>query len=550
MSPYVRRAAHPSVSTAWLAAGLVSLLPLDTIAQPILDEENPGVVSPATSTPPSPTGLRIVDDENRSTPTPSAATRASSAGIATFRGQVSSTALVDLANDGAGEDTLEFFQLATFRSRIPFHDRFAATLEGRLTWWTHAGPDTANRSVFAVDGDAWRGRFEAELRSAFVSARFNSLFLRVGQMSVSWGSSDLSSPGDIVHPQDLRNPLLLLGTDTKIPLPMIDATWSHDRLEMQGLLIPFFVPSRFAVTGSDFALLRPGTPAGAVLAPGLIDDLIDPSLTNVAQPLLQQTRLPGPLPSGASAGARVTSHYGGMDVSLGYLYDWDRTPRVQTSEGLRALLAVVGETGIDGLEPNAELLIALSEVQAERDAGIDLLRATHHRRHTFVLDGVRYLGPVGVRFDLTWSPERTWSTVDLAPLRRPTFAGALGLGYESSTGHHVVAAEVFHQRVFLRETDAPLAFAAEDLTAVLGAWRVRLEEWTSGPWSRLGWETGVAWFPALDDLAFTAQATWHWTEHLQLSAGCAVLDSRGRRGTLVDAFSTNDVAWLRLASSF
>lgn len=551
----------------WTWAGLAAACILGAgstlVAQPILDEENPGVLAPP-SVPvgPLPGGL-ILDEENIDVTVPAPATGSAwttqpeTRSVAEprtmpliVRGRASSTTLVDLSNDRDDEETLEFFQLVGLRARVPLFSGWSATLEGRMTWWVTGSPGNADHSVFAVSGDAWQGRVEAELRDAFIAGRVGPLLVRVGQFSVGWGSSDLTSPANVVQPVDLRNPLLLQGTEATVPMPMAEVVWARERFEWQFLAIPFFVPSRFAVYGSDAAIVRPGGPAGFALPTNLVQRVIHPSLEDLAQPLLQQTEIPEELPSGASAGTRMTVRAGGADVSLGYLFDWDRTPRVALSEGAIAALDV-----LDGLRPLpggqlSPVAEAVGLVRDDLERGVPLLRATHHRRHTVVFDAVRYFGPIGLRVDAAYSPERTWLRTDLRPTRRPTLAGSAGLGWESGTGGQVIAIEAFHQRVLQRPGEPDLLAGAENLTALIGAYQLRLDEFTTGPLGKWGVETAVAYLPRPAEMALTGQIRWRFSESSSALAGVAWIRASEAEPSTLALIESLASAWVRLETAF
>ena len=501
----------------------------------------------------------------------------------TFRGQLVSSGAVDLRHDTSAEDTIESYHDFTMRLRYQPNERWTVVMEGHLSWWlTGSGP--VERSVFAPT--TWQGNAEMRLRDMYVGARFGRWLVRLGNQIVVWGSGDVLRPADVVNPQDLRRGFLGNPDTMRIPIPMASATYVRDEWQAQLLVIPFFVPNRVQIFGNDNALLRSGSPfVGAIPVDPLIGGLIHPSMEDVVQPALLQTELPEELPRNGSIGARITRSAGGLDLSFGYLFAWERMPTVRWGEGVREGLeelavrlpglVLPGDRGPglppdgwppDGWQPGDPLppgqlppggFAPGDALQGWFDGpgnGNPLLRAAYQRRHIFEVDGVKYFGPIGLRFESVFSPLQTAYTTELRSIRRPTSTSTLGLSYEGFNGDVVVVAEGFYQRVFTRPDDAQLLAIDRDFYggALVLRWGlgslVRLRETR---WQDLSFQMATFYAAVGRDLVVAPAVSFRVNERLEVSSGCLVIQSFNRsRASLGDALGNNDQCFARLNTTF
>jgi len=545
-----------------IAAALVVGLPVVALAQAgvIVDPENPGagvIVAPENPgagvivDPENPGAGVIVDPENPGTggtatrpasrPTPSTAPRV------VFRGEGLLGVAVDTAHDRAGEDTFETLSQLGMRARVTISERWSATLEGRLSWWTTVGPANENDPALALDTGAWQGRVEPALRDFFVAGRRGRWSWRLGQLVVAWGSSDIVNPANVVNPRDLRVGVLSDPDDATIPGPAVDVTVALPSLVGQFVVVPFFVPDRLPIYGSDAALLRADSPLGPSVPTDLVAGLIDPSLEDVLQPAVQQTHLPEEHPGNASVGTRWTWTWRGLDLSAGAFYGFDRQPALDVAPSVRAWLDTTDERDdLFGLD--AETLDVVADVQA----GETLVDARYERRLDFVLDGVRYFGPIGVRFDAVYTPQRTISVDGLTSVRRPRWAGTLGVSYESATGDFVVSAEGFVDQTRMRTSDPDATLGLDDLVGValgttLSADAVVSSESAIQP---LELTFAALTLPREGDLVLRPSVGWAFNEQTTLSAGAVFFHSTSTSVSPADLYDANDAVFVRLDSAF
>lgn len=549
---------------AALLCALGLLLPGAARAQEsIFDPENPDAPAP------EPSGQESISDPENpdaAQASPAPAPPAASLGGAYLQGRWSLRLGMDTQLDRDGEAAYEVHQQAWLRARVPLGPQSSAVVEGLLRhqWlalWTRQGRDTLPGPWDDVDDQV--GLYHVELRDAYLSTRLGEgTLLRVGQQRVVWGRTDLIRPADVLNPLDLRGgPGSGGALQPTAPTLMAKLDYIGEHSALQLVLLPFFAPHRFGLLGGDFALARRGAPIWSGL-PGL--DLLtrlDPSLYEPLEAALVGTRLPDQTPENASGGARVTTQVGGVDVGLGYLLGWDRTPVLKLDPALGELLELSlapgglldgGFSGQDLLRPeNLRALELLEEISQRRAQGQALLEASYRRWHVLELDLATYLGPLGLRADVAATPARTFLTQQGGSLRRPSTHAALGLSYEGDQGQVAVIVEGFWLHVFGPAAQArQIAFFGQDLYGAAVALRLDAEPLWGIP---VLWQVGGLVDLRGADTALSSELTWRLDGDTRVLGGVQLFTAALRRGDhlrLGTAYDQNDQVYLGLEQGF
>ncbi|OGQ91499.1 MAG: hypothetical protein A2464_08240 [Deltaproteobacteria bacterium RIFOXYC2_FULL_48_10] len=76
----------------------------------------------------------------------------------------------------------------------------------------------------------------------------------LGKQIKRWGKTDQVSPVDTLNPENITEFITPSYEDRKIPVWMADITFRKDDFFVEGVLIPFFEPSRFHYFGTDWAV--------------------------------------------------------------------------------------------------------------------------------------------------------------------------------------------------------------------------------------------------------------------------------------------------------
>jgi len=280
-----------------------------------------------------------------------------------------------------------------------------------------------------------RTAYEASVRELYVGAFSNGFGLRVGNQRIAWGKGDAVSPNDVLNPRDLRDPVL---TDTelrRIPTFAIRSDIELGSSALQLVLQPFFVPDRYDLYGSNWAVIQPTSPEAYRGLFRLLTNLFDPSLHDRVQELFAQTSLP----TKPSAGARYTFTGQNLDTSLYYHYGYDSTPRTTLDPTFAMAIGSVDWTTAtpSTLKPVLDLL----------DAGVTPFTATFHRRHHIGIDGVTTIGPFALKLDAGYDTARVFYQPDLESFISPAATGVLSLEYQSGELGKLLLLEGIYNRV-------------------------------------------------------------------------------------------------------
>jgi hypothetical protein len=489
---------------------------------------------------------------------------------ATVSGSYTLAGSADTSRDVPGEAVYELRNRLDLRSWTPLSETTSVVLQARflhllLVPLSEENSDTLPGNFDDVDSPyaPWR----AELGDAFLSSRFGNLLLRVGQQRVVWGRTDVARPLDLINPGDFRDPAGdMMGAEfsagsTTLPIFMAKAEYVGSLGTAQAVLIPFFVPHRFALVSGDFAVASPANPLAAMnpVFGGLSQ--LDKGLYDSLEKATIGTEVPDETPENASGGIRLTSTAARFDLGLSYLFAWDRTPSLTLDPDLAKVLSIIASdeafvTDFDavGLFTRHPEVAGLQAAVSERArAGQEVFSIRYERWHVLGADMQTYLGPVGLRADLAWTPGRNFITPDFQSLRRSSLNTALGLSYEAGEGELALLAEGFWLHTFRKDGDTvrelPLVFG-RDFTGLTLGLRLDLELLYDVPFVV---QAGGTVFLKRLDFVFAPQLTWRVAQSVRIFAGAQFYQAppKSREGlTIGDLFDTTDQVFVGFQQSF
>ena len=455
---------------------------------------------------------------------------------------------------------------------------FRAQLRAQLRHWLGGRENPRQRDVL-VNASGSRAEVEARLGESFLAWRRDACTLRVGHVITRWGATDLTRPIDAaINPQDTRR-FGWVGPaagDGLLPQPTISAGISGDDLSLQVLLVPFFIKDKVTVFGRDWAIAGSNSPlASSFPVAGLIGQLIDPSSWEKAQGLVWRPGYPDEDLTNMSAGARLGGTWQHTDWGISYFYAWDRTPFVEVSPAAAQLATLVSEDpeflndldilGFFSRNPDAAPLVRqLSEARARGDS-IIAQRST--RRHVIAAEGARYIGPIGVRADVVFSPAQNFVTTALTTIRRPTLSTSVGGSWERAwEGHTVVlSSEGFVVDPLDREARLTSWFVPEqergaegERAAIVGErlWGVAgAARWVASAGATLeGWsaQAGGVWNGSTRDWIANGSLGYAVTDGVRATLGAVVYEGPPVEGvlTLGGLFDPNDQIYLGMDGAF
>ncbi|MCK6572785.1 hypothetical protein L6V77_17030 [Myxococcota bacterium] len=440
-----------------------------------------------------------------------------------FGATVSTRLDADLADDGGGEDTVESHLRFDLELATRLSPRTTALVAGRISHEART-PDAAF--------DDGRAAALAELREARLSWQGDGVGLDVGQLFLRWGVADAVSPNDVLNPQDFLDPAPVSFETPMLPVPAVRLTASPGDFAFELAVVPFFVPHRAALFGSDWAPVGGDAPTAGLL--GTLELLIGPEADDDAWALFTAPRPPDESPRNASVGTRVGWHGPGVDLHLNAAHTWDRLPAVRFDPALGDFLAAAraNDTGT--------LLRLYPDVQTRLAGGAPLLDSRYHRLDLIGLDLAWAVGDVLVKAEAAHSFHRTLYRRDFSPLRVPSLSYTVGADWMPDPDV-TATLEVFGLRPWeaaeggylyvgrhLVQATGHLRWVVIDarLTAdVIGQYGLTQEDYTVAP-----------------SLALTV------TEGHTVAAGVYVMG--GPRDTLGGVFDRNDAGWLRWVGAF
>lgn len=252
---------------------------------------------------------------------------------------------------------------------------------------------------------ATRASFEPRLGEFYLGFFSSNVDLRLGQQRVAWGRADAQSPNDVLNARDMRDPLSPETDVQQVPTPLarVDIDMIFATLQLVGT--PIFVPDYFDLYGSNWAMIQPSSPVGFRGFFHQMTSLVDSSLLDRFNRLVQQTRLPGPNLGALSGGAKLAITAGDLDMNFYYHYGFDRTPRLSLAGAFADNLA---------RSDFARTTVAdFSPFFASIQNGYPPLSLEYLRRHHLGLDAGTVIGPLGVRIDAAYDSARVFFRTDL-----------------------------------------------------------------------------------------------------------------------------------------
>ncbi|MFT4826349.1 MAG: hypothetical protein ACJASY_003579 [Halioglobus sp.] len=191
---------------------------------------------------------------------------------------------------------------------------FTAIVRARLDATGDLGPDEQRPKNYSqINGPLHNEKYsELSVRELYVDFDLGDSFLRLGKQQIVWGQADGIKILDVVNPQSFREFILDDFSGSRIPLWTVKLDHSvGDFGNLEFLWIPDTSYHEFAEIGSPYFItspkLVPNLPISILLGGREIDKPDDPF-------------------SDADAGVRLTSFWGGWDVSFNYLYHYQDTP--------------------------------------------------------------------------------------------------------------------------------------------------------------------------------------------------------------------------------
>jgi hypothetical protein len=344
---------------------------------------------------------------------------------------------------------------------------FEAVASGLASYeWLDRESPVAKQMFDNLHGSQSRGAWEPQLRELYAGVFSKYIDVRVGQQRLAWGRADHQSPNDVVNALDRRDPFLLEQELQHIPTPLARVDIDLGAIGIQLVGSPLFVPDRFDIYGSNWALVQPGSPAVLRGLLGLGATSADPSLHDALLPLFESATLPKGNLTEPTGGARISAALpGGVDLDAYYHYGFDGLPNIQIDPR-----AAVAAEHIDLTTANAGTLLSM----VQQLGGLPL-SMTYVRRHHLGFDAQTTLGPIAVRLDVAHDSAKVFYRQDLNAFISRAVTGVLSLEYQTGDIGRTVIVEVIgeHLRDWPPPGGGPLLLHGQDNVSM-----ALLKRWT------------------------------------------------------------------------
>jgi hypothetical protein len=311
-------------------------------------------------------GTEIVGDEDK--------------GRFTFSGEVLNKLAHDVREDNSFESILFNHVKLRAGATMVQSERLYAVLFGVADYFSY------------VNDEEYDDDTTIRLEDAYFNLRENRFNFRLGNQVVRWGKTDAYSPLDNVNPEDLRDDLSGRREDRKLSIPIVNLELYTESITISGLFIPWFVRSKYDLTGTDWALF------GYVEGLTFLEEDPPNSLDN------------------SEGGIRVSGVMSKIDWALSWLHAREDLPTPDTLVVPSGVVLPVGD-------------LAISELADLTDATGQQVFLTHDRQNIYGFEFETTLSSFGVRGDLAYRDDVSFYTRDLERIRKPVIEAMAGVDY-------------------------------------------------------------------------------------------------------------------------
>lgn len=230
------------------------------------------------------------------------------------------------------------------------------------------------------------------LDDAYFNLKENRFNFRLGNQVIRWGKTDALSPLDNLNPEDLRDNLSGRREERKLSIPMANLEIYADNITISGVYIPFFVKSKYDLTGTDWAVFD------HVEGLTFIEEDPPHSLDN------------------SEGGIRVSGAIAKMDWALSWLHAREDLPTPDTLALPSGMVLPAGE-------------LTVSDLADFTNATGQQVYLTHDKQNIYGFEFETTLYSFGLRGDLAYMDNVSFFTRDLERIRKPVVQAMAGVDY-------------------------------------------------------------------------------------------------------------------------
>lgn len=331
-------------------------------------------------------------------------------------GEVRNKFAHDVSEDNDSEEDMMNHARLRVGTRLVHGDRLRAALFANINYFSYGN-----------DGD-WEEDADIRLDDAYLNFRGDGFNLKLGNQIIRWGKTDAYSPLDNLNPEDLRDDLSGRREDRKLSIPMAGLEIYAGSFTISGVVIPFFVKSKYDLLGTDWAVFG--------RADGITLKEEDPSnsLKN------------------SEGGIRLSGIAGSLDWACSWLHTREDLPTPDSLE-------VPAGFPLPGGTPTTSQLAGFLNATGQS------VVLTHDWQNIFGFEFETTLHSFGVRGDLAYVDHTSYFTRDLQRIRKPVVQAMAGIDYVG-TNDWYVNVQVLISRI--RDYESRILWAKETARAING----------------------------------------------------------------------------------
>jgi hypothetical protein len=467
---------------------------------------------------------------------------------ALFRGSYQSLLGIDTSFDGNQEDVIEWRNRLELSISMDVTPTLRVVASGRMNYWLAL---EGNKESDDFREETTRAVFEGSLRDTYLLWSVGSGFdLALGYRTFTWGRTDFSQPLDVLNPLDLRDGMVDQSATNKEPIFSFEISKSMGDLNLSLVWIPFFSGHKIDLFGTDWSIMEADLPvmqSGNFSSYMGILDALHPTRYEELQGLFSSTQDPPQDGfTGADAGLRMTGNWGGVDLGLAYVYQWDRLPVIRKLDFAGMQVGFTGILGTGNKQANLE------QIRRSLDMG-------YERRHVAGGDFEWTTGVFTLKGDVAYSHPRTFyveqeepiegdpngeTEPSIASIRKPSLAWAFqvdampGAGLFFSlefSGSHVLSLEENVQLLLLKKTMYRIS---------------ALAQWRFGGQEQFRLQVVGLLGLTQNDGLLMPQFTWRLSPLVGLDLGASLTLADPNELSAISLFDRNDFAYVRANLSF
>ncbi len=301
--------------------------------------------------------------------------------------------------------------------------------------------------------------YNLELFEAVYKKNTPNVDISIGRQIKRWGKTDQISPIDTLNPENLTESFIPTYEERKIPIWMADITFKKDNFFIEGVLMPFFEPSKLDYFGTDWAMF-------SHLKADINDSTLNSSLKTYFDAISVNEKEPTRDLNGFEYAARIGGTLGDVDFGITYHYTFEDLPTIQSFP--------VKNLSIKNPNATQELLADIGSLTLTNEQ----VETQYLRTQIFGFEFETIVQDIGLRGEVAFKENESFLTQSLTSVRSPSFFWILGMDY-TSLNQWYFNVQFGHQHIY--DYDDTILYFEKDNYSLIGEInKDLLSDWLNG----------------------------------------------------------------------